>query len=120
MIGQSMGGVTNATHGMTLASVSIPYYKMILDSGLKKFKRFAINVWNIENTGSDKEIALKGLDALESWMKELGLVLSCKELGASPDNFNDIVNGTFLLSDGYKTLTKEDVYEILVQSYNYK
>lgn len=120
MIGQAMGGVTDATHGMTLASVSIPYYKMILDSGLHKFKRFAINVWNVENKGTDKEIALKGLDALEAWMREIGVVLSCKELGANPDNFDDIIRGTFLLSDGYKTLTKEDVRKILEESYNYQ
>ena len=119
MIGQSMGGVTNATHGMTLSSVSIPYYKMIMDKGLKQFVKFARNVWNIEKK-SDKETALAGLKCLEDWMREIGVVLSCKELGANPDNFDDIVKGTFLLSDGYMTLTKEDVYKILEDSYKYE
>ena len=119
MIGQSMGGVTNATHGMTLSSVSIPYYKLIMDKGLKQFVKFAKNVWNVEKK-SDKETALEGLKCLEEWMRELGVSLSCKELGANPDNFDDIVKGTFLLSDGYMTLTKEDVYKILEDSYKYE
>ena len=30
MLGQAVGAYTDATHGMTLAAVSIPYYKHIL------------------------------------------------------------------------------------------
>ena len=44
MLGQAVGGYTNATHGMTLAAVSLPYYRHILSYGLPKFKRFAENV----------------------------------------------------------------------------
>ena len=44
MLGQSVGGHTDATHGMTLAAVSLPYYRYICPYGLEKFKRFAINV----------------------------------------------------------------------------
>lgn len=41
MIGQAVGAYTNATHGMTLSAVSIPYYRHILPYGLSKFKRYA-------------------------------------------------------------------------------
>lgn len=41
MLGQAAGAVTDATHGMTLAAVSLPYYKFIMDAGLPKFVRFA-------------------------------------------------------------------------------
>ena len=47
MIGQAIGAYTDATHGMTLSAVSLPYYRYILPYGLAKFKRFAVNVWNI-------------------------------------------------------------------------
>lgn len=72
MLGQAVGGFTNATHGMTLSAVSLPYYRFIMPCGLEKFKRFAINVWDVTAVGkSDIEIAREGLDALEKWMKEL-------------------------------------------------
>ena len=45
MLGQAVGGYTNATHGMTLSAVSLPYYRHIMPYGLNKFKRFATNVW---------------------------------------------------------------------------
>lgn len=47
MLGQAVGGYTNATHGMTLSAVSLAYYRYIMPYGLDKFKRFAINVWNV-------------------------------------------------------------------------
>jgi len=44
MIGQSVGAYTDATHGMTLSAISLPYYRSIMPYGLQKFKRYAINV----------------------------------------------------------------------------
>lgn len=117
MIGQSAGAVTDATHGMTLAAVSLPYYRYIMDAGLSKFVRFAKNVWEIDGEGkSDKEVAEAGLAAMESWMKELGLAMNLTELGATEDMIEDIVNGTFIMEGGYKVLTKDEVREIVKAS----
>ena len=55
MIGQSIGAYTDATHGMTLAAVSLPYYRHICLYGLKKFCRFAVNVWNVDAAGKTEE-----------------------------------------------------------------
>lgn len=117
MLGQALGAVTDATHGMTLAAVSLPYYKYIMEAGLPKFVRFAETVWEIRPEGkSDKEIAMAGLEAMEAWMKELGLAMSMSELGADESMLDDLVNATFILKGGYKELTKEDVREIFMQS----
>lgn len=114
MIGQAVGAVTDATHGMTLSAVSLPYYRFIMDAGLPKFVRFAENVWNISGDGkSDREIAEEGLAAMEAWMKELGLAMNLSQLGATEDMIEDIVNGTIILDGGYKVLTKDDVREIV-------
>ncbi|MGN0690477.1 MAG: iron-containing alcohol dehydrogenase, partial [Oscillospiraceae bacterium] len=45
MLGQAVGAITDATHGMTLAAVSLPYYRHIMPYGLSKFRRFAVNVF---------------------------------------------------------------------------
>lgn len=117
MLGQAVGAVTDATHGMTLSAVSLPYYKFIMDAGIAKFVRFAKNVWNIDPEGkTDKETALAGLDAMEQWMRELGLAMSLSELGATEDMIDDIVNGTFIMNGGYKVLTKDEIREIIKQS----
>ena len=117
MLGQAAGALTNAAHGMTLAAVSLPYYRHILPYGIPKFKRFAVNVWNVETDGkTDEEIAREGLSAMESWMKELGLVMNLTDLGATEEMIPDIVNGTIILTGGYKVLTKEEVETILRES----
>lgn len=117
MLGQSAGAVTDATHGMTLSAVSLPYYKYIMEAGLPKFVRFAKNVWGVNPDGKpDKDVALAGLDAMESWMRELGLAMSLKEIGATEEMLDDMVNGALILEGGYKPLTKEDIREIYKQS----
>lgn len=117
MLGQSVGAYTDATHGMTLAAVSLPYYRYIMPYGLNKFKRFATNVWNVQPTGkTDEHIALEGLSEMENWMKEIGLVMNIADLGATADMLDGITEGTFVMDGGYKVLNKEEIKAILKKS----
>ena len=117
MIGQAIGAYTDATHGMTLSAVSLPYYRHIMPYGLPKFVRFAKEVWDIRTEEmSEQEAAEAGLAAMESWMKEIGVVMSAKELGVTEDMLGGIADATFLLEGGYKTLTREEVVEIVRES----
>lgn len=118
MLGQSVGACTDATHGMTLAAVSLPYYKNIMPYGIAKFVRFARNVWDVDSTGkTDEEIALEGLAAMESWMKELGLVMNITDLGATKEMLPDLVKGTRILSGGYKVLDAGEIEKILLECF---
>ena len=117
MLGQAVGGYTNATHGMTLATVSLPYYRFIMPYGLQKFKRFAVEVWKVSpENKSDEEIAREGLAAMESWMRKIGVAMNITELGATPDMIEGIADGVFILKGGYKVLTRDEVIQILRES----
>ena len=117
MLGQAVGAYTDAAHGMTLAAVSLPYYRYICPYGLEKFKRFAVNVWNVNPNGkTDEEITAKGLAAMESWMKELGLVMNISDLGVTKDMLEGIADSTFIMEGGYKILTHEEIVTILNNS----
>ena len=117
MLGQSVGAYTNATHGMTLAAVSLPYYRHILPYGVQKFKRFAVNVWDVDAEGkTDEQVAQEGLAAMESWMKELGLVMNISELGADEGMIEGIADGTIIMPGGYKALEHDEIVEILKES----
>lgn len=119
MIGQSVGAYTDATHGMTLSAVSIPYYRYIMPYGLAKFKRYAINVWNVNPEGkTDEEIAKEGLEEMEAYMNELGLVMTLTELGVTEDMIDGIADGTFILEGGYKIMSKEVIIQILKEALN--
>jgi len=117
MIGQSIGAYTNATHGMTLSAVSMAYYRFIMPYGLAKFKRYAVNVWDVDTQGkTDEEIAQEGLDRMETYMKELGLVMNIKDLSVTEDMLDGIANGSFIMEGGYKALTHEEIIQVLQES----
>lgn len=117
MLGHAVGVFTDATHGMTLAAVSLPYYRHIMPYGLAKFKRFAVNVWGVKTESkTDEQVAKEGLAALENWMKKIGVSLTITELGATPEMIEGIADATIILKGGYKVLTREEVVKILKES----
>lgn len=119
MLGQSVGAHTDAAHGMTLSAVSMPYYRHILPYGIEKFKRYAVNVWNVDaKNKTDKEIAEEGLSKMETWMKKIGLVMNISELGAKEDMLDGMVeSANIIMEGGYKVLTKEEIKIVLKESF---
>lgn len=117
MIGHAVGAYTDATHGMTLSAVSLPYYRFMLKYGLAKFVRFAKNVWNVNSENkSDEEIANEGLLAMEQWMCSLGLTMNLKDLGVTEDMIDGITRATIILNGGFKKLEPSEVKQILMES----
>lgn len=117
MIGQSIGAYTDATHGMTLSAVSMAYYRFIMPYGLAKFKRFAVNVWDVNPEGkSDEAVAAEGLLQMEGYMRELNLVMNIRELGVTEEMLNGIAAGTLAMDGGYKTPNHDEIVEILKAS----
>ena len=117
MLGQAVGAHTNATHGMTLAAVSLPYYRYILPYGLAKFARYAANVWGVDKNGkTEKETAEEGLCRMEAWMKKIGLVMNLADLGVTEDMLDGITESTLIMQGGYKVLDKKEIRAILKAS----
>lgn len=117
MMGQAIGGYTDGTHGMTLSAISLPYYRHIMPYGLQKFKRYALNVWNVNpESKTDEEIAQEGLMKMEAYMRELGLVMNTKELGVTEAMIEGIASESFILKGGYKVLTQGEIVGILKAS----
>ena len=117
MIGQAVGAVTDATHGMTLSAVALPYYRLIMPYGLEKFARFATNVWGVDTVGkTNEELAAAGLNAMENWMREIGCVMSIRELGADESSLDAIADATLTMTGGYRTLTRAEVLDVLRKS----
>ena len=117
MLGHSVGAYTDAIHGMSLAAVSIPYYRYIMPYGLKKFVRFAKEVWGVNPDGkSDEETANEGLSKMEEWMKKLGVTMKISEFGVTEEMIEKIADGTMILNGGYKQLTRDEIIAILKES----
>ena len=118
MLGQAVAAHTDATHGMTLAAVTMPYYRFILPYGTEKFARYAVNVWNVDPAGKTQmQVACEGLAAMETWMKKLGLVMNITELGATQDMLDGMVKSTLVMDGGYKVLNEDDIRAVLKASF---
>nr|WP_243832440.1 iron-containing alcohol dehydrogenase [Orenia marismortui] len=118
MIEHQLGAYTDCAHGMGLAAVSLPYYRKIYKDGLDKFVRFATQVWGIEEEGKSKEeLALAGIDALEAFIRECGIVTNLKDLGATEEMLAKIANSTVILG-GYRKLSSEEILDILKTAYD--
>lgn len=117
MIGQAIGGFTDATHGMTLSAVSLAYYRTILDAGLPKFRRFAVNVWKVDDQGkNDREVALEGLSRMEAWMKSMKLAMKITDLGVTREMIPEISRAVLPSSGGYHQLNVREIERILEDS----
>lgn len=118
MLGQAVAAYTDATHGMTLSAVTMPYYKYILPYGKTKFVRYAVNVWNVNpENKSEEEIANEGLERMNDWMKKIGLVMNITELGAKKEMLDGMVKSTLVMNGGYKVFDKKDIREVLEKSF---
>ena len=82
-----------------------------------EIRPFRENVWDVDCAGkNDEKIAEEGLQAMENWMKELGLCLHIAELGVTEEMFEGIAKGTFLINSGYHKFTKDEIVQILKES----
>ena len=118
MLGQAVAAYTDATHGMTLAAVTMPYYKHILPYGTVKFARYAVNVWNVSPEGkTKKQVAEEGLEAMETWMRKIGLVMNITELGATEEMLDGMVKSTLIMNGGYKIMDEKDIRAVLQASF---
>lgn len=117
MIEHQLGAYTDCAHGMGLAAVSLPYYRAIYKEGIDKFVRFATEVWEVNPEGKSKdEIALEGINELENFTKECGIVTNLKELGATEEMLPNIAKSTVILGS-YKKMTHEEILEVLKEAY---
>ncbi len=113
-----LGAYTNCNHGEGLAVLHPTYYRHICKAGLPKFICFAKNVWGISPDGkSDEGLALAGVDALSSFIREIGLPTTLTELGITDKALLKRVASSCNLAPGsYQKMTTEEIQQIFEES----
>ena len=114
-----LGAYTDCNHGAGLAVLHPTYYRHIYKDGLVKFKRFATEVWNIFPDGkTDEEIARAGIDALERFIREIGLPATLQELGINGDvDLKAVADSCAVVPGSYRKLTQEEIFEIFKECF---
>lgn len=78
-IEHEISGMFDVAHGAGLAAIWGSWARNVLDDCLPRFKQFATNVWNVEDSGDDREVALEGISRTEVFFKSIGMPISLKD-----------------------------------------
>ena len=118
-----LGGLYDVAHGAGLAALWGSWARYVYKNCLPRFKRYAINVMGVPaDAGSDEEIALKGIEAMEAFYREIKMPTNLRELGvnASDDDLKLMAHKCAVGVNGGKGsarfLKEEDMLEIYKMS----
>ena len=119
-IEHQLGAYTDCNHGQGLAVIHPAYYRHICKSAPAKFAQFAQRVWDISvESKSEEEVAKAGIQALADFIAECGLPTELGQLKSrveiTPELLRQVADSCNLLPNGYKQLTHDEVYEILME-----
>ena len=117
-IEHQLGAYTDCNHGQGLAVIHPILYSHIYSENIDKFARFAKAVWNVNDDMPNVEIAVKGINKLTEFIKEIALPTTFREMGInSTACFRDVANSTNITAGCCKKLTADEIYEILMECY---
>lgn len=118
-IEHQLGAYTDCNHGQGLAVLHPVYYRHIYRDGLSKFVRFAVNIWGVIPAGkSDEEVAAAGVEALQNFIREIGLPSTLRELGITEKaSLSNIALSCNLSPGSYKKMTHEEILTILEECF---
>lgn len=113
-----LGGLYDVAHGAGLAALWGSWARYVYKECLHRFYRFAIEVMDIKEEGSKEEVALKGIEAVEEFFREIHMPISMTELGIHPtkEELELMAHKCSIASGGKKgsakVLVEEDMLEI--------
>ena len=116
-IEHQLGAYTNCNHGQGLAVIHPKLYNHIYKTNISKFARFAVEVWNVDNTNlTEEEIAKRGIEELDKFIKEIGLPTTLKELDITDkEMLKKVADSSNITAGCSKQLTHDEIYEILLE-----
>ena len=76
-----LGGLFDVAHGAGLAAIWGSWARYVYKDCLPRFVRYALNVMEVENKGTDEEIALAGIEAMEDFYRSINMPTNLRELG---------------------------------------
>lgn len=81
-----MSGLYNCAHGAGLAVIMPAWMDYVMKHDIKRFARYAVNVWGCEKEENPVNTARAGIAALRKFWKSLGMPLNFQQLGARQED----------------------------------
>ena len=119
-IEHALSAYYNITHGEGLAIITPRWMKHILsERTLPRFVKYGINVFGIDASLPQQEIAEKAIDATYKFFESIGIPMHLREVGIDDSRIDEMaqhIADNEGLENAYVPLTKQDIKEILLAS----
>lgn len=116
MLEHAVGAYTDCNHGQGLAIIHPTLYRHYLPEGTEKLAKMARNVWGISEE-DDTAAAKAGIDALESFIKEIGLPTCWNEIGVTDKEIlRKSADATVLTAGCCKSFTHDELFDVLKET----
>lgn len=116
MLEHAVGAYTDCNHGQGLAIIHPTLYRHYLPEGTEKLAKMARNVWGVSEE-DDTAAAKTGIDALESFIKEIGLPTRWNEIGITDEEIlRKSVDATVLTAGCCKRFTHDELFDVLKET----
>lgn len=79
-----LGGLYDVAHGAGLAALWGSWARYVYKECLHRFYRFAVEVMDVEQEGSQEDVALKGIEKVEEFFGKIHMPTTMTELGIQP------------------------------------
>lgn len=113
MIEHAIGAYTDCNHGQGLAVIHPTLYRHLLNGGNMKLARMAEAVWGIHGENIE-DTALRGIDALEAFIREIGLPTRWSEMDITDESVLRAAADTCVIPRGCcRQLSRDEIFEIL-------
>lgn len=113
MIEHAVGAYTDCNHGRGLAVIHPALYRRMVGYGTHKLARMAETVWHVKGQ-TPEETAMLGIDALEAFIREMGLPTRWHEMGITDEGVMRAAADTCILTPGCcRQFSRDEIFEML-------
>lgn len=113
MIEHAVGAYTDCNHGQGLAVIHPTLYRHLLDAGKVQLARMSENVWGVHGA-TVEQTAARGIDALEAFIREIGLPTRWSEMGITDEQVLRAAADTCFITPGCcRQLSRDEIFKIL-------
>ena len=119
-IEHALSAYYDITHGEGLAIITPRWMRHILsERTLPRFVKYGINVFGIDATLPQQEIAEKAIDATYRFFESINIPMHLREVGIDDSRIDEMAHHIAInegLENAYAPLTEQDIKEILIAS----
>ena len=119
MLEHEMGGMFDVTHGAGLSAIWPSWARYVYKNCLPRFVRYATRVMGVTTEDTDEKTALKGIEAMENFYREIGMPVNFKELGIAPtdEQIREMAESCVRATGGHKGSAKVLYLEDMIAIY---